>query len=697
MDIPDSFPLSCFKNNPVAALTVTVLTVLLLLLALPWPFDVSVSLPDGRFVRLVDGTSGINITAITAAGNGVWAGTASGSLYSLSPDRVSAAPLDSFKMDGAVVALYPTDLNIWGGFNGGAFLITGNSGRMLPLPIGGSRLNVTAFVTGTNRMWVGTDKGLLSYDFSSWSAHPAPVYLGTVKINSLVLQGETLLAGTDRGLFKVTDNWASVDLNNGGKLAESQITQPEVFSIVLFPDGVSACGTDRGLLFVEKDGNVRPGNGVSGSVNAITLAGDSIYVAGSDGLFVGAYNVLFKRINGLPYNSINVLGSDNKFVWLGTDRGLFSYELSPSGRTSVSVAGNLTGAQIVNPDLWSRNGKVSSVFRMPPAYAKQQIFFVKANQEKGIVWCGTEQGAFRFDRSGTFLEHRNNRNGLPDNKVHVIDFNNDKTWFGTMGGLALLENGQWSSFTRQDGTLLDNNVWALYSTVEGLWVGTDGGLQFRGNDGKWKSWTIKDSPLPENWIGSITSNSKGVVFVGIWNGGVAVFEQGSNTRTADIKILRDPDDQPGIDLAFNDGLISDAVASVVVDNNDHLWAATAKGLCRFDGTNWYDYIHRDWSIAGNPLNYLEVGKDTKTIVVCGSDSFSIVHGSRFRNYSSPGGSGKAILVVEGDVSVSGSVKTTWIDGEFPSDYIWTAGIIDNFMVLGTSDGLFALNFGSAAK
>jgi len=724
---------SYLKNNPVAGLTISVLIVLLILLFLPWPFDTSVILSDGRVVRLIKGTGGVSITSLVRTGRTLWAGSAEGKLYTLSstnrPDSTVSDSSNSadkklpppgtgreneikntadefkvFSVDGAISTMYPTELNLWGGFSRGAFLITGNSGRLLPLPVGDSSLKIAAFAVAKDKMWVGTDKGLLSYDFTSWASHPAPEKLSVL---SLLWSGKVLYAGTDKGLYTVTDRWSPValvspSLDKGSPAttpSDATVPAPSVNTLFLAQDELVICGTDSGIFFIKKDDTIIAGKGISGSIDVITNNENTYYAGGSDGLYFAKTGQQFTKITGLPFKEVVSLTVDSAALYAGTPRGLFSYEFTPSQKPAFSPRPTLDSPDNVegeNPDLWNSRGKISKAFQLPKVYARQQIFFVKAEQEKGIVWCGTEMGLFRFNRSGKYIERRHKGNGLPDNHVHVIDFNGDKTWFGTMGGLALLENGRWTSFTRQSGELLDNNVWALYSTDEGLWIGTDGGLQFRSVQGRWQSWTISDSPLKENWIQTITSNSKGVVFVGVWNGGIGVFENGSKTRTQDIKVYEDPDHQPGEDLLFNDGLISDAVTSVVVDDNDHLWAATAKGLCRFDGDNWFDYTHKDWHIANSPLNYLEVGKDDKTILVCGSDGMSIVEGNRFRKYSPLAGSGSSILVKEGSVS-SGNIKTQWIKGAFPDQYCWSVAIIDHFAVIGTAKGLVALEFDLTGK
>src|SRR5262249_3384398 len=98
------------------------------------------------------------------------------------------------------------------------------------------------------------------------------------------------------------------------------------------------------------------------------------------------------------------------------------------------------------------------------------------------------------------------KSGLPNNTVtslleNILPDGSRILWVGTYGGgLAKLQNGQWTTFNTESG-LPSNNVWCLLETkaTDGssiLWVGTEGGLTRLQNE-QWTTYDTK-SGLPGN-------------------------------------------------------------------------------------------------------------------------------------------------------------------------------------------------------
>ncbi len=663
------------KKNPFASLTALILFLLLLLVYLPWPYTARVVDNEGRVIELVEGTRDLEITSLAVGSDIVWAGTRYSGLLPVVGKSVSNSDFGVSAIDGPLLSLFLTDLHLWGAAGEeGLFILAGKEVQKPRVPFGLQGLTVTSLAIGEDKMWIGTDQGLLSYNLSTWSTYLMKGRETPLKITSLLSLDGKLWVGTEEGLFTFDRDWSAIPLGGSGV--------PQVFSLLPAPSGGFYCGSQNGLAFIGNKGTVTLVEGVQTPVRALARLNETVWAGGEGGLFRGTGSGPFVPVTGLQYDKITALAVDEKSLWVGTDRGLFAYELTPSKKPRGVPAG--VPAKVVPggppADPWQRPGNPVQAFQLPEEFAKSQTFFVKADEQRNRVWLGTEQGAFLYDASGRQLARFTKDNGLPDDKVHVIDIGEDnRTWFGTMGGLAMLEGDNWTTYRKTEGALLDNNVWALLATKVGTWVGTDGGLQLLDKEGRWSSWTIKNSPMPENWIQAITQDSQGAIWVAIWNGGVGRYQNGA------WDIFSDPDGDPEEDNRPNDGVLTDAVTSIVIDGKDHLWVGTTRGLCRYDGRRWFDYTHPNWGLVTPPINYLEMAPDGRTLVINGSDGFSLLDGERWRTYKSMAGAGPSINVREGTVR-NGVEKEYFLGQGMSASYVWSAGFLGRNLILGLSQG-----------
>lgn len=107
-----------------------------------------------------------------------------------------------------------------------------------------------------------------------------------------------------------------------------------------------------------------------------------------------------------------------------------------------------------------------------------------AQDERGFMWFGTEDGLNRYDgyQFRIFKRQRNNPQSLSGNWVTALALDHRKRlWVGTLrDGLNILsESGE--TFERVSrgtdlNSLRDDTVWAMLPDVETLWVGTAKGL-----------------------------------------------------------------------------------------------------------------------------------------------------------------------------------------------------------------------------
>ncbi|MBT4485214.1 MAG: T9SS type A sorting domain-containing protein [Candidatus Latescibacteria bacterium] len=122
-----------------------------------------------------------------------------------------------------------------------------------------------------------------------------------------------------------------------------------------------------------------------------------------------------------------------------------------------------------------------------------------------------------------------------------------------------------------------------------IWCGTDRGLlRFDKQNESFTPYTTDDG-LASNIVLSIAVDNEGVRWFGTANGLSRL--DGSNWKT----------------FATTDGLPSNLITAVAVDDNNILWIGTDNGLARFDGTKWKTYTTED-GLASNSINLIEIDK-----------------------------------------------------------------------------------------
>jgi ligand-binding sensor domain-containing protein/AraC-like DNA-binding protein len=179
----------------------------------------------------------------------------------------------------------------------------------------------------------------------------------------------------------------------------------------------------------------------------------------------------------------------------------------------------------------------------------------------GYLWIGMSSGLVRFDgvRFRTFTA----RNAPALKNDHILALHedeNDVLWVGTDGGgLASLNDGQWKSYTTENG-LSNNRVRTIAGDGRGgIWAGTDFGLNRVGPAGI-RVYTPA-SGLVDGIITALAPDSRGNLWVGTLRGGLAKFK-----------------DEAFRAYGFDEGLQSLFVHSLAADADGNVWVGTQEGL-----------------------------------------------------------------------------------------------------------------------
>ncbi|HIG31921.1 MAG TPA: T9SS type A sorting domain-containing protein [Flavobacteriales bacterium] len=193
------------------------------------------------------------------------------------------------------------------------------------------------------------------------------------------------------------------------------------------------------------------------------------------------------------------------------------------------------------------------------------------------LWIGTSVGVQMFSgSSGTVYDMVNYPGMLSDNIKVISGTSTGDIWIGTDYGASKLTAGFsgmfWLSYTTTDG-LISNQVKSIDEDVNGgIWIGTNQGVSyFDGN-----SWISYSSPdLHWSGVNAIAFDLNGDKWFASPLGGVTHFDGATFTN-----------------YDTSNGLLSQNVTALLIDNQDNKWIGTDLGMSVLNASNssFIDYI-----------------------------------------------------------------------------------------------------------
>lgn len=303
---------------------------------------------------------------------------------------------------------------------------------------------------------------------------------------------DRLWIGTDKGLF----SWNGREIVHVG--LNSSLRDRQILSMIQDGEGSVWVGTDRGLYRLDPTNNFLPKKenfSDGGPVSTIFEDRESnIWAATSRGLerLRNTVFTTFSVSDGLLAESNGPVYVDpDGRTWFAPARGGLSwFKDNKIGRVPVAgldgdVVYSLAGG---NGDLWvarqlgglthlrNSQGKWEAVtYTKKQGLPQDSIFTVRVTRD-GTVWAGTvNAGLTRI--SGSRFTTFTVENGLVSNTIAGILESTDGTmWFATPRGLSGYSNGRWFSFSTKDGLPSDDLNCLFEDSAGVLWVGTANGL-----------------------------------------------------------------------------------------------------------------------------------------------------------------------------------------------------------------------------
>ncbi|HHZ63907.1 MAG TPA: hypothetical protein EYN51_00135 [Flavobacteriales bacterium] len=166
--------------------------------------------------------------------------------------------------------------------------------------------------------------------------------------------------------------------------------------------------------------------------------------------------------------------------------------------------------------------------------------------------------------------------GLAQSQVEdIIQDNKGYLWIATLGGISRFDGKEFISYSTSDG-LLDNQINCITQTKDGnLWIGTLGGM-IRYDGRAFYNYPLNKEHLSYNVI-CITEDKSGNLWLGTDGGGICKF---SNSRPV-------PEESYIEYFNTDDGLKSDKVRALLINQEGDLIAGTRKGLSIFEQGGWH--------------------------------------------------------------------------------------------------------------
>lgn len=449
------------------------------------------------------------------------------------------------------MALGPDGQYVLGTRDRGLFRI--RDGRVSPVEDISRDLQINALLSeGQNRLWIGTDKGLFSWDGQKLAHVGLGSPLWERQILSLSRDGNgSLWVGTDGGMYRLDPDDNFLPKN------ESFLDEGPVSAIFEDRESNIWAATSRGLerlrntvftTFSASDGVLADSNG-------------PVYVD-TDGRTWFA-----PTKGGLRWFKGNTIGL---ITTAGLDRDVV-YSLA-GGNGDLWIARQLGGLT----HLRNSNGKWGAVtYTKKDGLPQDSIFTVRVTRD-GTVWAGTLNAGLTRIKDGRFATFTI-EDGLASNTVAGILETKDGTmWFATPRGLSGYLNDRWLSFSSKDG-LPSDDVNCLFEDSTGvLWVGTANGL------GVLRSGRILVLPrtpeLLREPIWGLREDHNGFLWISTSNHVVRVNRARLLDQEFDASDIRAFDLADGLRNA--DGIKRDE--AVAVDAAGQIWFSLSRGLAKVD-------------------------------------------------------------------------------------------------------------------
>ncbi len=460
---------------------------------------------------------------------------------------------------------------------------------------------IGCFLQDTQGMvWIGSNKGLFSYDgysvqphFAFGDASNTRIYCGTVAHNTY------LYLGADNGLLVY--NYRTDTYEN------ARVKFPKDIRTLVLQDSVLWLGTLNGLY------TYMPSTGKLSNVTA-GLPHQTVYsiIRTSDNsIYIGTYNGCCRYVPGKKrFELISLpvsLGRNNQFVnslledkkrrciWIGTEGSLYKYDPIRKKAESIegfhdnsvkSLALDGNGQLLVGTDngfyVYCEGEELQHIVhdsRNIQSLANNIIWTIFPDKENNI-WLGTDYGISMF-RHNSVLRYIpiSQITGTGEGNQFYCLLRDSKGfyWFGGTNGLIRFTNPAggkqevvWYKMGDKRHPLAHNRVRCIYEDREHqLWIATDGSIsRYDYKSEKFIHYSIVDSThrYNSNWAYNLFEDSGGRLWIATCLGGIFVVDKQKLMHATHSPYIADKL------YSTHNGLSGMFISQITPDKSGNVWA-----------------------------------------------------------------------------------------------------------------------------
>lgn len=498
-------------------------------------------------------------------------------------------------------------------------------------------------------IWVGSNKGLYSYDGYHFQAHYAFDEKSNTQIYCGVeVGGHLLYLGADNGVLIYNLHTDTYE--------KSAIEFPRDVRAMQLQNNQLWLGTLNGLFRLNLNNNQLTQYSAEKYPNLPHRAIYAIEAAPDNDLYIGTYNGLCRYSNNnddfqtitLPFTAkksnqfINSLLNDTirHCLWVGMEGGLLRYdpanniilpvaELDQQSVKSLALDGH--GNLLVGTDnglyVHQENRPIQHVMhdsRNATSLTNNIIWTVFADRDHNI-WLGTDYGISlsRHNRALQYTTLAEFTNSGEGNQLYSI-FKDSRGyfWFGGTHGLiratksaAGWSNAIWYNMGDKNHPLPHGRIRHIYEDRSAnLWIATDGSINlYNYQSGQFRQFSITDSTGRNNanWAYNIFEDDAGQLWIATCLGGIFVVEKQC--------LLNSPSGTCVANYNYNtdNGLAGMFINQIVPDDQGNVWV-----LLYNHGINKIDAATRrveklDLVSRGKPISPTYMLSDTKGMIWLG--------------------------------------------------------------------------------
>ncbi|WP_258104663.1 two-component regulator propeller domain-containing protein [Marinoscillum sp. MHG1-6] len=449
--------------------------------------------------------------------------------------------------------------------------------------------NINAALISDDIIWVGTDKGLLTfgseYDVKSEFniANSGANGLVSDKIMTLYESSEgEIWIGAEFGLYRF--NVAEGNFQgyfNGPDLANS-LPHNSIMDIDENSDKKLVIATLGGLSFLDQNNAVFE-NHVNGSNQANGLNNNFINCLLYDrnenlwiGTERGGVNILHTEQNifeefvqmpdnqfGLSSNTVNSIFEDEKYIWIGTaGGGLNRYNKRKNKYNHFKY--NVQNESTISSDF---------------------ITSIHKSKVSGTLWAGSWGGGLNLLTAGEVgdrgFQRVNEQNSdlISGYISSIVEDAKGNIWIGTLGGISVYSQEKGSidgAYLPQKASRVTAVGCMAFDNSGDLWIGTQVGLfrfQLKGDDlirvDEYRNDPENPESISGDYVISLLKDSNGNMWAGTYGQGLNRVNVSGDT----VSFTK---------FNTNDGISNNIIYGIVEDKVGQLWLSTDYGLSRFD-------------------------------------------------------------------------------------------------------------------